>query len=165
MMQSFHQSAETFEILFNKTKYDALPDHLKNIIANAVEAASADMSWKANDRYSQDYIDIQSQDKVKVYKTPNAVLRRSSRSGTTIIAKKSGENPWFKKVLDSRKNLPKRAGRWKYDQKVDFRIAFNHYFREPSPSIWCFAPSPLHPCVGMARMAGREFYLLMRSSP
>ena len=26
MMQSFHQSAETFEILFNKTKYDALSD-------------------------------------------------------------------------------------------------------------------------------------------
>jgi TRAP-type mannitol/chloroaromatic compound transport system substrate-binding protein len=50
MMQSFHQSAETFEILFNKTKYDALSDNLKSIIANAVEAASANMSWKAIDR-------------------------------------------------------------------------------------------------------------------
>src|SRR6478752_4455488 len=38
MMQSFHQSAETFEILFNKTKYDALPENLKNILSNAVEA-------------------------------------------------------------------------------------------------------------------------------
>ena len=29
MLQSYHQNAEQFEILFNKTKYDALPDKLK----------------------------------------------------------------------------------------------------------------------------------------
>jgi TRAP-type mannitol/chloroaromatic compound transport system substrate-binding protein len=44
MLQSYHQNAEQFEILFNKTKFDALPDKLKAIIENAVEAASADMS-------------------------------------------------------------------------------------------------------------------------
>src|SRR4029434_8280455 len=51
MLQSYHQNAEQFEITFNKTKYDALPDKLKAIIANAVDAASADMSMKAIDRY------------------------------------------------------------------------------------------------------------------
>jgi TRAP-type mannitol/chloroaromatic compound transport system substrate-binding protein len=59
MLQSWHQSGEQFEILFNKKKYDALPPKLKAIIANAVEAASADMSWKAIERYSQDYITLQ----------------------------------------------------------------------------------------------------------
>ena len=53
MLQSFHQNAEQFEITFNKTKYDALPEKIKAIIAYATEAASADMSWKAIDRYSQ----------------------------------------------------------------------------------------------------------------
>ncbi len=43
MLQSFHQNAEQFEIMFNKTKYDALPEKMKAIIANATEAASADM--------------------------------------------------------------------------------------------------------------------------
>jgi TRAP-type mannitol/chloroaromatic compound transport system substrate-binding protein len=130
MMQSFHQSSETFEILFNKPKFDALPDHLKSIIANAVEAASADMSWKAHDRYSQDYIDIQSQGKVKVYKTPNSVLQAQLKIWDEVTAKKStAENPWFKKVLDSQKEFAQRVGRWKYDQEVDFRMAFNHYFR------------------------------------
>ena len=71
MLQSYHQSAETFEIMFNKTKYDALPAKMKAIIANAVEAASADMSWKAIDRYSKDYIELQTKDKVKFYKTPD----------------------------------------------------------------------------------------------
>ena len=32
MLQSFHQSGEQFEILFNKTKYDALPAELKAVI-------------------------------------------------------------------------------------------------------------------------------------
>jgi TRAP-type mannitol/chloroaromatic compound transport system substrate-binding protein len=57
MLQSYHQNAEQFEITFNKTKYDGLPDKLKAIIANAVEAASQDMQWKAIDRYSQDYVE------------------------------------------------------------------------------------------------------------
>jgi TRAP-type mannitol/chloroaromatic compound transport system substrate-binding protein len=43
MLQSYHQNTEQFEILFNKTKYDALPEKMKVIIANAVDAASADM--------------------------------------------------------------------------------------------------------------------------
>ena len=47
MLQSYHQNAEQFEIMFNKTKFDALPIKIKAIIDNAVEAASADMSWKA----------------------------------------------------------------------------------------------------------------------
>ncbi|HEV2097676.1 MAG TPA: C4-dicarboxylate ABC transporter, partial [Stellaceae bacterium] len=55
MLQSYHQNAEQLEILFNKTKFDALPERMKAIIANAAEAASQDMAWKAIDRYSRDY--------------------------------------------------------------------------------------------------------------
>ena len=61
--------------MFNKTKYDALPAKMKAIIAGATEAASADMSWKAIDRYSKDYIELQTKDKVKFYKTPDSVLQ------------------------------------------------------------------------------------------
>ncbi len=130
MMQSFHQSAETLEILFNKAKYDALPEKLKAIIANAVEAASADMSWKECDRYSQDYIEIQQKDKVKVYKTPDSILQAQLKIWDETIAKRSADasNPWFKKVLDSQKAFAERVGKWYYDQNVDYRIAFNHYF-------------------------------------
>ena len=131
MMQSFHQSAETLEILFNKKKYDALPDKLKSILANAVEAASADMSWKSIDRYSQDYIEIQAKDKVRVYKTPNGVLQAQLKVWDDTIAKKSAENPWFKKVLDSQRAFAERATKWQNDQQVDFKIAAAHYFAGP----------------------------------
>jgi TRAP-type mannitol/chloroaromatic compound transport system substrate-binding protein len=130
MMQSFHQSSETLEILFNKPKYDALPPKLKAIIDNAVEAASADMAWKSADRYSQDYIEIQQKDKVRVYKTPDSILQAQLKIWDEAIAKRAADasNPWFKKVLDSQKAFAERAGKWWFDQQVDYRIAFNHYF-------------------------------------
>src|SRR5262245_3364180 len=76
MLQSYHQNAEQLEILFNKTKFDALPEKMKAIIANAAEAASQDMAWKAIDRYSKDYEELQTKDKVKFYKTPDSILQR-----------------------------------------------------------------------------------------
>src|SRR3977135_194432 len=86
MLQSYHQNAEQFEITFNKTKYDALPEKMRAIIANAVDAASADMSWKAIDRYSQDYIELQNKDKVKFYKTPVSVLQKQLEVFDQVMA-------------------------------------------------------------------------------
>src|SRR5690606_276613 len=88
MLQSFHQSSETFEIIFNKDKYNGLPNTLKAIIANAVEASSADMSWKAMDRYSKDYVNLQ-KDGVKFYKTPDSILREQLEVWDKIVAKKA----------------------------------------------------------------------------
>lgn len=74
MLQSFHRSSEQFEITFNNTKFNALPAKMRAIIDNAVEASSANMSWKAVDRYSKDYRELQSKHGVKFYKTPDALL-------------------------------------------------------------------------------------------
>src|ERR1700704_4322383 len=76
MLQSYHQNSEQLEISFNKTKFNGLPAKLRATIEGAVEAASADMSWKSIDRYSKDYIELQTKDKVKFYKTPTSVLQK-----------------------------------------------------------------------------------------
>jgi len=128
MLQSFHQNAEQFEILFNKEKFNALPDNMKALISNAVEAASADMSWKAVDRYSKDYIDLQTMDKVKMYKTPDAILQKELDVYDEIVAKKSAENPMFKEVIESQTAFAKRAVSWDMDTNVNRRMAYNHYF-------------------------------------
>ena len=128
MLQSFHQSGEQFEILFNKGKYDALPGELKSMIDYAVQAASADMSWKAIQRNSQDYIELKKA-KVNFYKTPEPILRAQLAAWDKVIAAKGSENPLFKKVLDSQKAFAERAGSWQNDYMVDFKMAWNHYFR------------------------------------
>ena len=128
MLQSFHQCSEQFEILFNKKKYDSLPAELKTIINHSVEAASADMSWKAIDRYSKDYIEMQEKQGVKFYKTPDAILRRQLEAWDKIVAAKGAENPTFKKVNDSMKAFAQRACRWQNDTNVDYKMAYNHFF-------------------------------------
>ena len=127
MLQSFHQSTEQFEILFNRPKYSALAPELKKIIDYAVQAASADMSWKAIDRNSQDYIELKKAG-VNFYKTPDAILRAQLAAWDKVIEKKSAENPLFKQVLDSQKAFAQRAGAWQNDYLVDFKMAYNHYF-------------------------------------
>ncbi len=127
MLQSFHQSGEQFEILFNKSKFNALPAELKAMIDFSVQAASADMSWKAIDRNSKDYIDLKKQG-IKFYKTPDSILRAQLASWDKIMEKKSEENALFKKILASQKAYAERAGQWQNDYSVDFKMAYNHYF-------------------------------------
>ncbi len=135
MLQSYHQSGEQYEILFNKKRYDSLPTELKSILQYAVEAASADMSWKAVHRYSQDYIELQTKNNVKFYKTPDSVLQAQLKVWDEIAAKKSAENPLFKRIYDSQRDFAQRAVRWQQDTMVGSRMAYNHFFAgKPAPA-------------------------------
>jgi len=128
MLQSYHQNAEQFEITFNKTKYDGLPAKMKYMINYAVEAASADMSWKAIQRYSQDYIELQTKDKVRFYKTPDSVLQKQLDIFDGVLAKYSAQNPMFKEIAESQRAFAERAVKWFLDTQVGTRMAYNHYF-------------------------------------
>ena len=128
MLQSYHQNAEQFEIMFNKTKYDALPAKMKALIEYAVEAASSDMSWKAIHRYSQDYIELQTKDKVRFYKTPDSVFQKQLDIFDAVLAKYSSETPTFKEIADSQRRFAERSVKWLLDTQVVSRMAYNHYF-------------------------------------
>jgi TRAP-type mannitol/chloroaromatic compound transport system substrate-binding protein len=128
MLQSYHQNAEQFEILFNGTKYNALSPKLRAILDNCVEAASADMSWKAIDRYSRAYDEMQKTQGVKFYKTPDSILRNQLKVFDEVVAKKSAENPLFKKIVDSQRAFAQRAVKWDLDTNTPRRMAFDHYF-------------------------------------
>ena len=127
MLQSFHQNSEQFEIMFNKTKYDALPAKMRAIIDNAVEAASQDLVWKAIDRYSQDYVELQKMG-VKFYKTPDSVLQKQLSAYDEAAAKKGEGNALFKEIEASQRKFAERAVKWDLDNNVSRRMAYNHYF-------------------------------------
>ncbi|MBM3373092.1 MAG: twin-arginine translocation signal domain-containing protein [Betaproteobacteria bacterium] len=134
MLQSFHQNAEQFEIMFNKQKFDGLPPRMKAIIESAVEAASADMSWKAVHRYSQDYIEMRQRQGVKFYKTPDAVLQAQLDGYDAAVAKRK-DNPLFGEIMESQRKFAERSVRWDLDTNVNRRMAFNHYFgKKPAPA-------------------------------
>jgi TRAP-type mannitol/chloroaromatic compound transport system substrate-binding protein len=127
MLQSFHQNAEQFEIMFNKGKLDSLPPKMKAIIDNAVEAASADMSWKAADRYSKDYSEMQTKQGVKFYKTPDAILQQQLKTYDEVVKAKSSD-PLFAEIVASQRAFAERVVRWDMDTNVNRRMAYTHYF-------------------------------------
>ena len=127
MLQSYHQSAEQFEISFNKTKFDSLPAKMRAVIENAVEAASQDLVWKSIDRYSKDYVELQTKDKVRIYKTPDSVLQKQLETYDQATAKRK-DNPIFREIEESQKVFAQRAVRYNLDNNVNPRMAYNHYF-------------------------------------
>jgi TRAP-type mannitol/chloroaromatic compound transport system substrate-binding protein len=128
MLQSYHQNAEQLEISFNKTKFKALPPKMQALIESGVEAASQDMQWKAIDRNSQDYITLQTQDKVKFYKTPDAILAKQLDLYDEITKKYIESNPLFKEIISSQVAFAKRAVQWEQDYIVSRKMAYEHYF-------------------------------------
>ena len=51
-----------------------------------------------------------------------------------VVAKKSAENPLFKKIVDSQRAFAKRAVKWELDTVVNRRMAYDHYFAPAKPA-------------------------------
>jgi TRAP-type mannitol/chloroaromatic compound transport system substrate-binding protein len=101
---------------------------MKAIIAGCVEASSQDAYWKSVDRFSKDYIELQTKDKVKFYKTPDSILQAQCEMWDAILQKKAAENPMFNEIITSQKAFAERAGKWDSDYTVSQRIARNYFF-------------------------------------
>ncbi len=127
MVQSYHQAAECFEIVFNKTKFDALPAELQAVIRYSAESASSDMSWKAMDRYSKDLEALKAAG-VKVHQTPDSVLQSQLAAWDNVIAAQSAD-PFFAKVVESQKAWVKRVVGAQFELEVDQKLAYDHFFK------------------------------------
>lgn len=131
MVQSHHQQAECFEVIFNKGKYDALPDEIKAIIRNATFAATADQfAWAGHDRYSKDLEEIKKRG-VRVIRTPDSILDAQLAAYDKVI-EEHGQDPYFMKVVDSQKDWAKRTSRYVLENNLgtaDLTKAYNHFFQ------------------------------------
>lgn len=127
MLQSYHQSAEAFEVIFNKTKYDAMGAEQKAILKYAAESASSDMYWKALDRYSKDLAALRGRG-VNVIKTPDAILKAQLDAWDKVVARLSAENPFFKKVIDSQRAWAQRTVGFERVNTPSRDMSYTHFF-------------------------------------
>ncbi|HSI39816.1 MAG TPA: TRAP transporter substrate-binding protein [Xanthobacteraceae bacterium] len=126
MVQSYHQALECFEILLNKQKFNSLPADVQAILKTAGDAASSDMMWKAQDRYSKDLEAIKARG-VKVIQTPKPVLEAQLAAWDKVIANLSAD-PFFKKVIDSQKAWAQRIVGFRLQYEADSKTAYDHFF-------------------------------------
>jgi TRAP-type mannitol/chloroaromatic compound transport system substrate-binding protein len=127
MLGSHHQATEYFEIMINRSKFDALPAEHKAILQYAAEAASSANEWKAYDIYSKDLVELQEKEKVVVHRTPKDVFDAQIKAWDGLI-KELEKDPFMKKVMDSQKAWVKRVVFYNLQNATDFRGAFNHHF-------------------------------------
>ncbi len=128
MLGSYHQAAEFFEIIFNKTKYDKLAKEQKAILKHAAAAASSTNFWLGIDRYSNDLQWLIKKAGVKVYRTPQSIMTKQLAAWDVMIAKLEGDDRFFAKVLKSQKNFSHRAAFYYLLNSADYKLAFDHYF-------------------------------------
>jgi TRAP-type mannitol/chloroaromatic compound transport system substrate-binding protein len=126
-LQSYHQRVECFEIIFNKARYDRLPAEHQAILKYAAEAASSDMSWKSQDRYTKDLAEMRERQNVRTVRTPDAILQAQLQAWNRLLEQLSTD-AFFKRVNDSQKAWAQRivGFRREYDAPTD--MAYNHFF-------------------------------------
>ncbi|MCW5591983.1 MAG: C4-dicarboxylate ABC transporter, partial [Burkholderiales bacterium] len=116
------------EVMFNRRKYDALPDDIKVILKYAAHAASADGLWKEMHRMSQDLIELQQSKKVSAFITPRPILEAQLKAWSSVVKKRSAENPLFARVVESQKAWAKRVMYWHNTVQVDQKAGYAHHF-------------------------------------
>jgi TRAP-type mannitol/chloroaromatic compound transport system substrate-binding protein len=127
MLQSFGQPVESFEVLFNRQKVEALPQELQQVLKISAEAASSDMLWKAMDRYPKDLAAMAGQQGVQVRSTPRNVLDAQLRAWDTVLAKYE-QDAFFKKVCDSQRDWCRRVGAFFLRATASPAVSYNHFF-------------------------------------
>jgi TRAP-type mannitol/chloroaromatic compound transport system substrate-binding protein len=128
MMGSYHQAAEFFEIIFNKTKFNALPKEHQAILQYAAEAASSSNFWTGIDRYSNDLQWLTKEAGVRAIRTPQSVMADQLKAWDVMIARLEAEDAYFAKVLKSQKEFAHRAAYYYLLNQCDYKLAFEHYF-------------------------------------
>jgi len=128
LQQSYHMANNFTEVMFNKAKHDALPEEVKAILKYVPHAAHSDMMWKSMHRMSQDFLELQTQGKVKAYRTPKPILDAQLKAWDSVIAKRSADNPLFAKVIASQKAWARRVMFWHNNVQVNQANAYAHYF-------------------------------------
>ena len=127
MLGSYHQAAEFFEIIFNKTKFDALEKEHQAILKYAAEAASSANYWRGQDQYSKDLQWLKNDAGVGVYRTPTSVMKAQLDAWDALLPDLE-KDPFFKKVVASQKEFAHRVAYYELLNACDYKLAYEHYF-------------------------------------
>ena len=127
MLGSYHQAAEFFEIIFNKTKFNALEKEHKAILKYAAEAASSNNYWRGLDQYSKDLQWLKDKAGVKIYRTPKSVMVKQLEAWDKLLVDLE-KDPFFKKVVKSQKEFAHRCAYYDLLNSCDYKLAYDHHF-------------------------------------
>jgi TRAP-type mannitol/chloroaromatic compound transport system substrate-binding protein len=133
MMGSYHQASESFEIIFNKTKFDGLSPDLRAMLRTGVEAVNSANFWLAMENYSRDLEILRDKHKVNVLRTPVSI-ERAQLEAWDKLASDLAADPINKAILDSQRNWFRRVVFYEQSNAANYRLAYEHVYKTKIPS-------------------------------
>lgn len=132
MLSSYHQPSECLEIIYNKTKFDGLSKEQQAILRHGIEAASSANLFMAYANYPKDLQALIHKDGVKVYRTPESILKAQLDAWDKVVAQYSKEEQ-FKLISDNQRKWAKDVAYYQLLNAHDTKLAYEHYYGKEQP--------------------------------
>ncbi|MEK9943116.1 MAG: TRAP transporter substrate-binding protein, partial [Gammaproteobacteria bacterium] len=102
-LASYHQSQESFEITFNRSRYNKLSKEHQAILKYASEAENSNFYWHNTLNYAENLVELQEKMGVNVYRTPDSIMQEQLKAWDVVIERIEKEDPFFAKVVASQR--------------------------------------------------------------
>lgn len=127
MLGSYHQAAETFEIMFNQPFFESLDPDLQAILEFSAEAANTANYGLAMENYSNDLQALIDEGGVTVHRTPDPILQAQLEAWDQVVESLVSDDI-FGRIIESQKAWGERVGFYSITNAPSYRAAYDHYF-------------------------------------
>ena len=127
MLGSYHQAAETFEIIFNQQLFESLDPDLQAVLEFGAEAANTANYGLAMENYSTDLQGLINEDGVNVQRTPDSILEAQLQAWDQVVEGLVSDDI-FRRIIESQRAWGERVGFYAIMNQPSYRAAYDHYF-------------------------------------
>ena len=109
----WHEPATELQFMVNKEKFDALPEHLQEILTIAMQYAAYDMYARSYHESAVNWASIEKEyPEVQVRTFSPEIISAMKQANNELLAENAANDPTFKEILDSQTAYMKMARKW-----------------------------------------------------
>ena len=109
----WHEPATELQFMVNKAAFDALPEHLQNILTIAMQYAAYDMYARSYHESAVNWASIEKEyPEVKIRTFSPEIIAAMKRVNQELLEESAASDPTFKEILESQNAYMKIARKW-----------------------------------------------------
>ena len=109
----WHEPATELQFMVNQEKFDALPEHLQEILTIAMQYAAYDMYARSYHESAVNWASIEKEyPEVKIRTFSPEIIAAMKQSNEELLAASAASDPVFREILDSQNAYKKMVRKW-----------------------------------------------------
>ena len=109
----WHEPATELQFMVNQEKFDALPEHLQEILTIAMQYAAYDMYARSYHESAVNWASIEQEfPEVQIRTFSPEIISAMKRVNDELLAESAASNSMFREILDSQNAYMKMARKW-----------------------------------------------------